>query len=354
MKEMNNEDLSKGIKKIMEKRSEQRLLSANRFQAFHKLKMKNRDNKELYETLVRQGLLVPRDEKKKRFSEIKDIIGKDRLGMQFHNYATQSANMYKRYDFNFIPAKSVAQRFIPIYPICRCGEADLYLQPPWTGQIDGPHLDYWLWGDNQGHIYNWDDAPPDFDWSVKPEANQATTASAHMNMGVEGGDDGWNQSWAWVWLYSSWLPTSPGRFTAHVHFGGPDGPTNAGVVGDGCEIWPWDDEAYFGAWAYLWVCYYDNGVLRTLGETGWRNIASHYECSGYSALGTCPWYWKLDDWLALGEYSIPVDKKVYLIMGIEFETSAGSDDECYSSVHFDTGRELLFRPVITGTHCTRL
>jgi len=354
--EKNKEDFQRVIKQIMEKRREQRLASANRLKAFHKLKMRYKANKELYDSLVRQGKLLPKEEKKRKISEIKEIIGDDKLGWKFHNYEARSANMYKRSDFNYIPAKLLAKKLdlSLIYPVCRCGEADIYIQPPWTGQIDGPHLDYWLWGDNQGHIYNWDDAPPDFEWKVQPQAGQVTTASAHMDMDVTGGDDGWNQSWAWLWTYASWLPTNPGQFKAHVHFGGSDGPTNAGTVGDGYEPWPWDDEAYFGAWVYLWVFYYDNGNLVTLGNTGWSNIVSHYERGDYTALGTCPWYWKLDDWVALGEYSIPVDKRVYLVMGIEFETSAGSDDECNSGVFFNQGRELLIRPVITGTQCTRI
>jgi hypothetical protein len=102
------------------------------------------------------------------------------------------------------------------------------------------------------------------------------------------------------------------------------------------------------------VGYYDSGNWVTLGDSGWRTIADNYEDRGRRADGTCPWYWKLDHWLALGEYSIPVNKRVYMIMGIDLETSAGSDDECESGVFFDEGRELLIRPVITGTQCTRI
>lgn len=341
------------LKKIMEKRREQRLAKAIRLQAFHKLKSRRRDNRVLFNSLVKQGVLLSEVDKKKRIADTNKILGDDRFGWKQLDFDSMAMNTFARSDFDYIPFRDIGKILGELFPVCKCGEAEIYLQPPWTGQIEGPHLDYWLWGDGKGHVYDWDDAPPDFEWKVKPQAGQATTASAHMNMDVEGGDDGWNQSWAWLWVYASWLPTGPGRFKAHVHFGGPSGPTNAGVVGDGCEPWPWDDEAYFGAWISLLVSYYDGGWV-TLGDTGWSRIAHHYDCRGRTALGLCPWYWKLDHWLALGEFSIPVNKRVYMVMGIEFETSAGSDDECESGVFFDRGRELLIRPVITGTQCTRI
>jgi hypothetical protein len=173
-----------------------------------------------------------------------------------------------------------------------------------------------------------------------------------MQMSVDGANDGWNQSWATLSVDASWLPTSPGRFTAHVHFGGPNSLV-AAVAGDNCEVPPWDDDAYFGAWISLWVGYADTNWV-TLGDAGWVTIADRYECVGWNAIGQAGWYWGLDHWLALGEYSIPVNKRVYLRMGIELETSAGSDDECYSGVSAGPGSRLLITPVITGTQCARI
>jgi len=328
-------------------------LKTLRLQALHKIKSKNRGNESLYHSLVEQGKLLTIEDKKRRNVEIAKVIGDDRFGRNLKKFDIESQSIFARSDLEHIPSRNIAGVFGRAIPTCKCGEAELYVQPAWTGTINGPFLDYYLWGDGKDHVYDWDDAPPDFEWLVKPEEGQVKTASARMHMAVEGGDDGWNQSWAWLDVLASWQPTSPGRFSAHVHFGDSSGPTNAGIVGDGCEPWPWDDEAYFGAWIYLSLFYEDPAPI-LLGNTGWRTIADQYECGGWDAMGLCPWYWKLDHWLSLGEFSIPVNKRVVMMMGIKFETSAGSDDECCSGVFFDETRPLLIQPIITGIQCGRL
>lgn len=310
--------------------------------------------KDQRELLVKNGLRLSKEKKKARIKALREIIGFGEKGYNPFAKDSRSYGIFARKDLQDMPFKEVSSALgIGVATqICNCGEVDLYVQPEWGGLIYGPILDYYLKGNGQGHVYDWDDAPPDFNWIIKPDVGETRTASAHMGMSVNGGEDDWNYSTAWLRVYAVWKPTNPGRFKAHVHFGGSEGPTNAGVAGDGDLLW--NEGARFDAWAWLRVSYYDNGGWIELGDTGQVTIASHYESSGRTALGTCPWYWKLDHWLAKGEYSIPVNKNVCLTMWIKFKTSASHDWECYSGVFFGNENELLIRPVITGTQCTRI
>ncbi|MFX1286590.1 MAG: hypothetical protein ACFFB5_23335 [Promethearchaeota archaeon] len=293
------------------------------------------------EWLIKQGIIGDREAKRWRIEEKKRIFGlKSNPGPTGQVYMRVNQPTIDEMIHKVQNIEDYIQGNIPP------PSPELYIQPAWTGFIDGPKLSWHLEGDHQPNITDWDDAPPDFKWIVKPEADQVTTASAEMNMYLIGGHDGWNRCSFYLLVQAMWYPRYRGRFKAHYHFGGAESEYyDGGCHGDGELFWP--EEAHFWADIYIGVMYdyYDNNWI--LLEEKHRNIANRHESQDYNRLGQLPYYFKLDHWLATREYPIPQDGRVSVFSAIRFLLEA-EDEECSSSVGFSGDHPLLIRPVITG------